>query len=254
MTVLYHQDFSTLATSQEFASAYPDLDTRFGFGTQKNPGDHWPDGSEVTIPQAFSSRYFSPNFNVQVDAGYYPKALGPKVQNKGQLQLPAWRFPPADRPTYGQTRPIASTMISPKVAIQPGCRVTVRALFMQAPIWPGVWLYNYATKDEIDFMEAYPALGRAPFSTLHPKGQPGSTNAPGGHAVAPGEHTYGGVWTDAYVSAEIDGHEVWRAPNPGLAGPMRLIVDMDFAAHCGTPADWAGIAVAFVSEITVESV
>ena len=230
MTVLYEQHFETPCTAAGFAETYPDLATWFqDFGWQ-------PSAARVlSTAQSLTARAFPGTMNVQVDRAYWPGAAGPKVLNDA-CYLYAQAFG-ADAKTYGDegTRPYACNLLSPKMTFSPGVRVAVKMLLESAavPLWPAVWLFGGGP--EFDFMEAYPAIGRHPFSTLHPAtGKTAGSNGPSGHAVDWSKpHTFGGVWTTDYFSSEIDGQEVWRIANPGLVAPMHLYVDMDIAALSG---------------------
>lgn len=186
--LVYDQSFPVNCDAGSFASNYPDIRTRYPYGTQKDPGETWPDGSSVKPAQAASSRYTgSFTSNVLTDPKFWPRSVGPKVSN-GSAMLHAYPVPVAQQSEVGGRR-WASSMLRFPVWMTHG--VVEARVLIDAP--PGCWdaLSSYTEEggqnNEFDAMEHLSGtinvngqvIDRrgSPFTSIHPKGRPSVSNA-----------------------------------------------------------------------------
>lgn len=241
--LIYDQSFATDCSAADFAKAYPDIATRYPFGTQRNPGERWPDGSVVTPAQAASSRQLSFTSSVNVDRDFWAGAVGPKVVG-GQCLLHGYSLPKAQQAAVGGRANVGAMLRFP-VWITHG---VFEARVLLEGTWPGYWdaLASYTAEggqnNEFDAFEAYSGSiyvpeakliddrRGAPFSTLHPKGKPYISNntqdRKARFILGTGQWlTVTGLISPSECVVEFNGVEVFRAPTPeGFDVPRYFVI------------------------------
>ena len=236
--------FPTTAPASQFGAVYGSkVATRYPFGTQRNPGDKWPDGTPVTPAQAASSRTTGPNtLNVDVDAGFLADALTPRAQN-GYLFEYAMPTPKADLAKVGG-RTWESSVVSTAPTYRLPAHWEIDATFYATPMagaWDTIDTYTDAggQNGEVTCFELYGGviptvsqgkpynidLRNKPFTSMHAKpGAPLATNQQTMKALAPGWHHMKCRMTAASFTVSFDGVQTFRAPPQGLDTPGRYIV------------------------------
>lgn len=263
----FEQQFSTAADPAGFHAAYPGLRTWYYYGSQNQDADQ---------PQSarFTARTYGGIHNVMVDPSYLPGALTPKVAD-GWLCIDAYPLDDQQRLTAGQGK---KTFASAVVTTQGSFAQTYGYFEIRATLpavsgtWPAFWLLpvtktkeNNGRLAEIDVFEHYAGtrtlvsqnkpviidrVGR-PFSTLHYLGPEGkevskSNTKEQSKASAPRldlavPHVFGVLWTQTSFTFYIDEARTFETPNPGVADPHYLLVNLDVSPNAGpvTTTDYA---------------
>ena len=255
----YEQQFSTAAIPASFGTSYPEMRTCYYYGSQNQNADQ-------PLSARFTARTYGGINNVMVDSVYLPGALTPKVED-GWLCIDAYPLDEQQALTAGQgTRTFASAVVTTqgKFAQAYGyfeIRATLPAV---SGTWPAFWLLPVVkTKEnggrlaEIDVFEHYGAprtlisknkpviidrVGR-PFSTLHYLGSEGkevskSNSREQSQASTPRldlavPHTFGVLWTPTLFTFYCDDAQVFQTPNPGVADPHYMVVNLDVSPNAG---------------------